>query len=134
MQQETYELMEGALVDRLRDMDLERDDDKKSKKFDEAMKLIDKMNETDKVSFEFSDKEERRRIEEKRNDQAAETEAEKARLSWKKVAFEMAKVMLPAIGGWIAYDKFQTRVMKFEETGRVCSTAGREMHLPRITK
>lgn len=134
MQQETYELMEGALVDRLRDMDLERDDDKKSKKFDEAMKLIDKMNETDKVSFEFSDKEERRRIEEKRNDQAAETEAEKARLSWKKVAFEMAKVMLPSIGGWIAYDKFQTRVMKFEETGRVCSTAGREMHLPRITK
>lgn len=66
-----------------------------------------------------------------------EIEQMKRKKSKVEIVIEIGKIAVPAvitIGGYIAYDKFQKRVLKFEETGRIVSTAGRELHLPRFMK
>lgn len=47
---------------------------------------------------------------------------------------EWAKVLVPVIIPIIAYDIFQRRVLKFEEDGSICSSAGRQLHLPKFFK
>lgn len=68
----------------------------------------------------------------KRNEAQLELEKEKKNVSKKQVLFEFGKILLTAGLSFKTYDFFQKRVLKFEETGRVCSTAGRELHLPRL--
>lgn len=136
MTQETYELLEERTQNALNCITMYEDRGSKERKaaIEEALSLVEKLNETDKISADYQDNEERRRIEEKRNDETAQIEKDKQKLTWQRVAFEIGKIMLPAIGGYIAYDKFQKRVMKYEETGKICSTPGRELHLPRFMK
>lgn len=51
-----------------------------------------------------------------------------------KVALELGKVIVPTLITIGAYNTFQKRVIKFEETGRLVSTASRELHLPKFGK
>lgn len=124
MTQETYDLLEGELQRRASDLaDSEIGSEEDKRKMDMVIKLIEKVNESDKVSCDFQDKCRRNSIEEEKN-----------KITWQKVTLDMAKVIIPALLGYAAYDRFQMRVMKYEETGKVCSTAGRELHLPNFLR
>lgn len=95
-------------------------------------KLVDSVNELNKTEYEYYDKQERREIDREKNQALAELENKKSELGWKRVTFELAKVVIPSLISIGAYDLFQKRVLKFEETGRLVSTASRELHLPKL--
>lgn len=119
-------------------------------------KLLDQMQAFYRTSNEFWAKEEERRIQENHNEQMAEiedrkvkdhfdiemeraqtqlqVEKEKQKLSWKKVVFEMSKVVVPAAISAVVFFKGQERMIKFEETGRFTSSVSRESHLPNPLK
>ncbi len=64
-------------------------------------------------------------------------EHEKNEMPTWKIALEVAKLAIPVVSGVmsiVAYDKFQKRMFDFEENGHICSTAGRELHLPKFWK
>jgi hypothetical protein len=116
--------------------------------------VLEKMQEYNKVDAEYYDKMENRRITEEHNSKMVEIEIEKMRehkeierernaatiqaeeekqkLSWKRVIFEMAKLVVPVGISSAIYLHAQNKVFDFEEHGRITSTAGRELHLPKI--
>lgn len=97
---------------------------------DDLAVLTDKIITLAKDNFDCYDKQERRRIEEEK----IAVERHKQELTWSRVLFELGKAVIPLGMSFIGYDVFQKRILKFEETGRITSTAGRELHLPRFIK
>lgn len=75
---------------------------------------------------------EHNRVEQERNETNIQLEKEKQKLTWQRVAFEFGKVILSAGISAVVFFKAQEKVLKFEETGRITSTAGRELHLPKL--
>lgn len=69
-----------------------------------------------------------------RHDDEMEVEKLKKKESFSRMMIESAKIIVPTLVPIIAYNIFQKRVMKYEETGRIVSTAGRELHLPKFMK
>lgn len=135
MTQETYNLLESAVQNQLKTvygMKLGSQEGKEA--LTKAISLTELLITADKDGYDYHDKEERRRIEEKKNDAAAEVEREKAKLTWGRVGLELGKVIAPILVSFAGYNVFQKRVLKFEETGRIVSTAGRELHLPKFLK
>ena len=96
--------------------------------------LVAALNQLNQSEYERLDKEGRRKLDDKKNQALYELELKKSELSWKRVTFEMAKIIVPTIISIGAYDYFQKRVLEFEENGRINSTAGRELHLPKFLK
>lgn len=94
--------------------------------------LTDRIEKLDSLDAEISDREERREADAKRAKAQLELEREKSKLDWKRAAFEMAKVLVPGFIGGAFYLKAQERVLKFEETGRIVSSAGRDLRLPNL--
>lgn len=135
MDQKTYDLLEGAVQDQLSRID---ELDPGTKIGQDALKNVTALTEllitADKDGYDYHDKEERRRIEEKKNDATAEIEREKSKLTWGRIGFEIGKVVIPTLVSMAGYNVFQKRVLKFEETGRISSTAGRELHFPKFFK
>lgn len=86
---------------------------------------IDRLNNTE---WDFYDKQEKREIEKSR----IQLDEKKSDLDWKRSIFEVVKIVLPSAITVFAYDRFQKRMLKFEETGRIVSSAGREFHLPKL--
>lgn len=131
----TYEMLEKAAQVQLEQVEMLDPESKEGKEaLTKSIHLVELLITTDKDNADYYDKKERRRIEEERNKAQNQTEREKQKLTWGRAAFEMAKVVVPMVGSLIGYNIFQKRVLKFEETGRITSTAGRELHLPRFTK
>lgn len=97
--------------------------------------LIDQMQTFHNTNCEYFAKDEDRKIKKEYNDDMAELEDQRIqqqKLTWKRVAFEIGKVVVPIIGSAVVYFKAQRNILKFEETGRITSTAGRELHLPKL--
>jgi len=92
---------------------------------------IDRLNQTE---YEFYDRQERREIDRKKNESMLELENKKSEIGFTRAAFELAKVIIPPVITLVAYDRFQKRIIKFEETGRLVSTAARELHLPKFLR
>lgn len=92
---------------------------------------VDRLNQTE---YEFYDRQERREIDRKKNESMLELENKKSEISFTRAAFELAKVIIPPVITLVAYDRFQKRIIKFEETGRLVSTAARELHLPKFLR
>lgn len=92
---------------------------------------VDRLNQTE---YEFYDRQERREIDRKKNESMLELENKKSEISFGRAAFELAKVIIPPVITLVAYDRFQKRIIKFEETGRLVSTAARELHLPKFLR
>lgn len=135
MNKETYELLESAVQAQLNavsNLSLDTKDGKEA--LTKATALTELLITADKDNYDYFDKEDRRRIEDEKNKAAAEIEREKSKLTWGRVGLEMGKVIAPMLMSLVAYNVFQKRVLKFEETGRINSTAGRELHFPRIFK
>ena len=100
--------------------------------------LIDAYNNLCQTENEAKDKEERRKMDKEKNKNMAELESKKAKLSWDRVIFELVKVFGPAGLTIWSYDRIHKRTLKFEETGRISSDAGRSFmkfpSLPRLFK
>lgn len=135
MTETTYNLLEEVVQTQLRrtkSFDTETKEGKDA--LAKSVQLTELLITADKDNADYYDKEERRRIEEERNKAATEVEKEKQKLTWGRVGFEMGKVLLPLAAQIAAFGVLQKRMFKFEETGRINSTGGREMHLPRFWK
>lgn len=135
MMKETYEMLERAAQIQLENIEALNTESKEGKDaLTKSIHLVELLASIDRDADEYHDKTERRRIEEKRNDAQNETERDKQKLTWGRVGLEMAKVVVPIVVSFAGYNVFQKRVLKFEETGRITSTAGRELHLPKFGK
>lgn len=135
MTEETYNLLEEAAQVQLKQI-TKIDPGTKEGKDDlvKSIHLVELLINTDRDNAEYYDKQERRRIEEERNEAMNETERDKQKLTWGRVVLEMAKVVVPLVVSFGGYNVFQKRILKFEETGRLTSTASRELHLPKCFK
>lgn len=135
MTDETYNMLERAVqvqLEAIENLDTESKEGKDA--LMKSTRLVELLIASDRENLEYYDKEERRRIDEERNKAANETERKKQELTWGRVGLEMAKVVVPLMVSIAGYNVFQKRILKFEETGRISSTAGRELHLPRFFK
>lgn len=131
----TYEMLEKAVQVQLEKVGTLDAGSKEGKEaLVKSIHLVELLITTDKDNADYYDKQERRRIEEDRNKAMNETERDKQKLTWGRVGLEMAKVVVPLVVSFAGYNVFQKRVLKFEETGRISSTAGRELHLPKFMK
>lgn len=135
MKETTYELVEEMLVDCLKQMK-GRDVGSKERASlkAEAIELAGVLHDIDHDNLEYWDKEDRRAVEREKTEANVEMEKEKGKMDPVRVALEICKIVIPVVVPLFAYDVFQKRLMTYEETGRVTSTAGRELHLPRIFK
>lgn len=135
MTEETYGMLERAVQAQLEKVETLDAGSKEGKEaLVKSLHLVELLITTDKDNADYYDKQERRRIEEDRNKAMNETERDKQKLTWGRVGLEMAKVVVPLVVSFAGYNVFQKRVLKFEETGRISSTAGRELHLPKFMK
>lgn len=135
MTDENVARLEGSLEQRLKEVERTVVGTKeRSAAVADVRQLVAALNETDSTMADWTDKQEKRRIDEDKNKSMTEIEAEKSNLSWKKVLLEMAKVVVPSCISVWAYNKFQRRLLDFEENGRITSLAGRELHLPKFFK
>lgn len=135
MTDETYNMLERAVqvqLEAIENLDTESKEGKDA--LMKSTRLVELLIASDRENLEYYDKEERRRIDEERNKATNETERKKQELTWGRVGLEMAKVVVPLVVSIAGYNVFQKRILKFEETGRISSTAGRELHLPRFFK
>lgn len=135
MTEETYNMLEEAAQVQLTNVQTLDAGSKEGKEaLAKSIHLVELLVTADKDNADYYDKQERRRIEEERNKAQNETERDKQKLTWGRVGLEMAKVIAPLVVSFAGYNVFQKRILKFEETGRISSTAGRELHLPRVFK
>lgn len=125
---ETYEALEERIRNLL--LDTYGSPEEVEKNVRQAEILLRALNEADKNSADYQDEEEKLKIEKEKIEKANQIEEEKLKVSWQRAALEIGKVTVPTLLSLFAYGKYQKRVMKYEETGKVCSTAGRELHLP----
>lgn len=100
--------------------------------------LIDAYNALCQTEKDAKEKEERIKLDREKNQAMNDLENKKAKLSWDRVAFELIKVFGPAVITIWSYDRIHRRTLKFEETGRISSDAGRNFmkfpSLPRLFK
>lgn len=135
MTDETKKLIEEKIADGLVDLDkYEIGSKERSSVKSEVCELIDKLVAIEHNDDERTDREEKREIDREKNEAQINLEYAKSEIGWKRMALEIGKVVVPVVVPMIAYDVFQKRLMKFEETGRISSTAGRELHLPKFFK
>lgn len=132
MSEELKKLVEDCAVTFLKNAQYEGDSQKRGDLLADAGKLLDRLSDDKKLDIEAEDKECQRILEEMKNNDQTEIEREKLKISWKKMLPEMIKIFGPALLSFMAYDVFQKRVLYFEEHGRISSTAGRELHLPKF--
>ena len=76
---------------------------------------------------EAEDKAERRRIEEEKNQAAIELEEAKKVPFWQSCVEWSVKYILPGCISAIFFDKFQKRTLTFEETGSIRSKASKDL-------
>lgn len=131
----TYDMLESAVqiqLKRIEGLDTESKEGKDA--LTKAIHLVELLITADKDNDDFHDKEERRKIEMDRNKAMESIERGKQELTGGRVAFEIAKLVVPLVVSYLGYNVFQKRILLFEKTGRVVSTAGRELHLPKFMK
>lgn len=92
------------------------------------------VNETFASEMDAFDRQEKRRIDEEKAKAMTLIEKSKLAFDWKKAGLEVVKIVIPTIITLIGYNEFQKRILKFEETGRLTSTASRELHLPHFMR
>ncbi len=135
MKDETYDLVEQAAQAQLkRSCKMEQGTKEFGNAMERSIRLIELLATIDKDSTDYHDKEEKRRIEEDRLKASIELEQIKQRVTAGRATLEIAKVVVPVVLTMIGYNVFQKRLLIFEETGRLTTTASKDLHLPRFTK
>lgn len=82
-----------------------------------------------KLEMEEKKLEQHERIEQSRRDAEISLEQEKQKISWKRVGFEMSKVLVPLAITIIARKAERKEMFDFETHGRITSTVGRQFKL-----
>lgn len=135
MKDETMKLLENVISKNLENLkDSDYDNENRKKIAGETCELLDRLNEAEGKQMEFWDKEDRRELEREKNESMVQIEQEKNVIPKSKMILEIARIVVPVVVPMIAYGIYQKRLLEFEETGRVNSTAGRELHLPKFFK
>lgn len=133
MNQETRDKLENLINSNLDILLTENmSDGERSKTVEDTVKLAKSLDEIDKNNFDLYERSEKLKNERKKakRDKKQFVESEN-----NKVKIELIKggcLIGSAVLGYIAYDMFQKRVIRFEETGKLVSNAWRELHLPKI--
>lgn len=99
-----------------------------------AAKYVAMYNTLVKTGIDLEDKKAKQDLEYRKLINNLEVEEIKSRLTPGKAAMEIAKVIVPTILTLLGYDIFQRRLMIYEKDGKIVSTAGRELHLPRFLR
>lgn len=135
MTEKTYDLLEKAVQKQLEAVEEIETDTKEGKEaLTKSIQLTELLVSVDRDQNDAWDKQEKRRIEEERNKASNNVEIQKQSLTWGRVGLELGKVVVPILVSFAGYNVFQKRILRFEETGRISSTAGRELHLPKFMK
>lgn len=134
--------MEDALRETLRDELADQFEalGKISKSGEESERLVKNicalsktLNELNQTEVDSEEKRKRREADLIKNQQMHDLEEKKSKLDWGRAGFEMAKIIVPAAGSWVFYRISLRDILKFEETGRIVSTGGRDgVRLPNI--
>lgn len=114
--------------------EMKQDDELRGGLTQDVIDLTKVLNEAAQIDAKERDMARQRDNEETRILEEADIEKKKIDPSWKRVAFEMAKAVVPLAISVVSYGVFQTKLMKYEEEGRIVSTAGRQLSLPRFWK
>ena len=115
-------------------LDKARDGDAESHK--QFLESLEALRSVEKDQNDFYDKQEKRRIEEEKNDDTAAIESEKVKIGWKRMTLEILKIFGPAAVAAFAATMMQKRAGVLEETGRWTTEAGRQAHrqIPNLWK
>lgn len=133
-QREIYEEINQVIQTRIQDLKSTENLEVRSTILSEIDVLSKILIESDKQVSEDFDKQERRRIDEKIKEATVNAELKKQELTWGKVGIEAMKALAPLSVSLLGYNVFQKRILRFEETGRLTSSASRELHLPNFLK
>lgn len=121
-----YELYEKRLTELLEDLETMNPCHQDYQATVDAINILsDKLAAFEKNAMDREDKSERRRIEEDRNKAQERIETEKQHLGWKRVTFEMSKILAPVLTGGVIFGLIHERNMELEEEGRISTTTGR---------
>ena len=135
MNEVTYGLLEEAVQTQLTNIgDLDADSKEGKEALTRSIHLVELLLTADRDGMEYTDKEEKRRIEEERNKAMEQIERDKQKITWGRVGLEMSKVVVPLLIQLVAFGSYWRKTLKFEETGRITSSVGREMHFPKFWK
>lgn len=100
------------------------------------MEALEALRNIEKDQNDFYDKQEKRRIDEERNQENADLEREKSKIGWKRMTLEVLKIFVPSMMAAGAAIWMQSKAGRLEETGRWTTEAGRQAHrqVPNIWK
>lgn len=112
------------------------DDEAPSESHHEYMEALEALRNIERDQNDFYDKQEKRRIEEEKNEDTADLEREKSKIGWRRMTLEVLKIFVPSMMAAGAAIWMQNRAGKLEETGRWTTEAGRQAHrqVPNIWK
>lgn len=136
MKLETMEKLEEYIE--LTRQDAVHADDEADQKTQHAqyMEALESLRNIERDQNDFYDKQEKRRIEEEKNEETANLEREKSNIGWKRMSLEILKIFVPSMVAAGAAIWMQNKAGHLEETGRWTSEAGRQAHrqIPNIWK
>ena len=108
--------------------------EKKSKAIDDIAKLYRLKLEQDKIEAEHEDSRNRPELEkEAKDDERVSREEQRKGVNLDRV-INVGLQVLTVVGGWIAYDIWHRRGLKFEETGSVTSPFTRNLMTKMLPK
>lgn len=124
MQKDTYEDLEEVLVDYISALGNVPPDSKEAGIIMSRVKsMIEKLNEIDQVQNKKVCDEMNHQLESDRNN-----------LDWRKVALDLIKVFGPIIISVMSYAVLQQKLLRFEETGNLSTSASKQFSLPKFWK
>lgn len=103
----------------------------REKALKEYCQIADTYQKMQSANLEYCSQQDRLEMEKERTKETVELEKKKMEIPKWKIALDVAKVAVIPLS-WLAYGCYQKRILKFEETGRLTSTASRELHLPNV--
>lgn len=136
MTNETMDLLEARISEDLKLLETETDEKKRALIVREVDRLATKLSEAETLYLKATTDESARELDRSKVYSQAETERTKAR--WDMISRTMAAIVtagIPAIISVLTLKVWKNgyrEMMKFEETGRLVSSASKEFHLPRI--
>lgn len=136
MKEETMEALERYVGLKREDALDVSDDANRPRAHQEYMEALEALRNVEKDQNDFYDKQEKRRIEEEKNEETADLEREKSKIGWRRMTLEVLKIFVPSMMAAGAAIWMQNRAGKLEETGRWTTEAGRQAHrqVPNIWK
>lgn len=95
---------------------------------EQYMEAVEALRNVERDQNDFYDKQEKRRIEEEKNQETADLEREKSKIGWKRMTLDILKIIVPSTIAAAAAIWMQDRAGRLEESGRWTTEAGRQAH------